>query len=433
MKAKRRGARAPAIRPGSGRRLELMPLAELTGAEKNPKRHDDAGIGASIGRFGYVEPVVLDERTKRIVAGHGRTQSLKVAKAKGEAPPEGVTVGPGGVWLIPVLRGWASRSDTEAEAYLLASNQLTLAGGWDDPELAEMLKSLEAQGALDGTGFDEEAIEQVLKDAAAALEPVEGQSDPDEVPEVESVAVRPGDVYQLGAHRLICGDSTRAEDVDRVLEGAQVDVVWTDPPYGVDYESKAGKVHNDGAEGLGALLQAAFAQCVRVLKPGGFIYVAHPAGTNSLVFYDAVRAAGLSFRQGLTWVKDALVLGHADYHYRHEPIIYAMKPAEAGRRGRGGLGWYGDNAQTSVFEVPKPKRSDEHPTMKPVELIEAMLRNSTAPGHVVFEPFSGSGSTLIACERLGLQCSAVELSPLYVARTIARWEAFTGRQAERVT
>lgn len=221
-------------------------------------------------------------------------------------------------------------------------------------------------------------------------------------------------------------------DVDRVMAGEAADLVWTDPPYGVDYESKAGKVHNDGAEGLPALLRGAFASCFRVMKPGAFAYIAHPPGANSLVFYDEVRAAQFVFKEGLVWVKDSLVLGHADYHYQHEPIIYAMKPAKAGRRGRGGEGWYGDNSQVSIFTIPKPKRSDEHPTMKPVELVEAMVRNSSAPGHLVFEPFNGSGTTLMACERLGRRCRAIELSPVYVARTVARWEAFTGKKAERV-
>lgn len=414
------------------RRLELMPLRDITGAENNPKKHANEDIGKSIGRFGYVEPVVLDERTQRLVAGHGRVQALRVARKKGDAPPQGVELRDG-EWFVPVLRGWASRSDAEASAYLVASNNLTTKGGWENAGLAELLQSLAQQQALDGTGFDEDAIDGLLKEVALEQKAKEGNMDPDDVPDVSDPGdVRPGHLYALGEHRLLCGDSTRAVDVDQVLAGEAADLVWTDPPYGVSYESKAGKVHNDGADQLAGLLRGAFASCFRAMKPGAFIYVAHPSGANSLTFYDEIRAAGFVFKAGLVWVKDSLVLGHSDHHYRHEPISYAMKPAEAGRRGRGGSGWYGDNGQTSVFEVAKPKRSEDHPTMKPVELVEAMLRNSSAPGHLVFEPFSGSGTTIMACERLGRRARAIELDPVYVNRTISRWEAFTGRKAEKL-
>ena len=414
------------------RHLELMPLNAITGADKNPKKHASEDIGKSIGRFGYVEPCVLDERTNRLVAGHGRVQALRVSRKKGEAPPQGIEERDG-EWFVPVLRGWASRSDTEASAYLVASNHLTTKGGWENSDLLEMLQELDKQAALEGTGYGSEDLDALLKSVALEQEAAEGKTDPDEVPEVgDAGSVRLGDLYELGEHRLLCGDSTRESDVDLVLGGKQADLVWTDPPYGVSYESKAGKVHNDGADQLAPLLKGAFASCFRAMKPGAFIYVAHPAGGHQLTFYDEIRSAGFRYKAQLVWVKDSLVLGHSDYHFRHEPISYAMKPAESGRRGRGGSGWYGDDAQTSVFEVPKPKRSEDHPTMKPIELVEAMMKNSSAPGHVVFEPFSGSGTTLMACERLGRSARAIELDPVYVNRTIARWEAFTGKVARKL-
>ena len=433
----------------SERKIEMMPLNAITGAQKNPKRHSHEDIEKSISRFGYVEPVVLDERTGRLVAGHGRVQALRVAKKTGDKPPQGV-VEKGGEWLVPVLRGWASRSDTEAEAYLVASNHLTTKGGWDDGELAKLLQSLNEQAALDGTGFDSSSIDEVLRRASEAEEPAQGLTDPDEVPEADASGVALGDMFRLGDHVLLCGDSTKEADVDRVMAGEAADLVWTDPPYGVDMEAvneglaKTGRasktrtthgIENDLSEDLQPLLRGAFAACFRAMKPGGFIYVAHPSGDKSLVFYDEIRTAGFRFKCGLVWVKDSMVISRSDYHGRHEPIIYALKPGGEGRRGRFGnaSGWYGDDSQTSVFEVPRPKRSDEHPTMKPVELVEAMVRNSSAPGHLVFEPFNGSGTTLMACERLGRRCRAIELSPVYVARTVARWEAFTGKKAERVT
>lgn len=412
------------------RRLEMMSLATLTGASRNPKRHANEAISTSIGRFGYVEPIVLDERTGRLVAGHGRMQALRASKVAGQSPPQGVEVREG-EWLVPVLRGWASRSDTEAQAYLVASNNLTTKGGWDNGELGALLKELAAQQALDGTGFAEADIEAVLRDAALEQDKATG-GDLDDVPPVEEVTgIMPGDVFELGTHRLVCGDSTRTADVDAVVDGADVQCVWTDPPYGVEYEGAAGSIQNDDAAGLPKLLAGAFAQCFRVLSPGGAIYIAHPAVALCNEFFRAFLDAGFRWKQHLTWRKDAFVLGHSDYHYQHEPIIYGLKPGD-GRWGRGAKGWYGDDAQASVFDVPKPKRSEEHPTMKPVELVEAMVRNSAPPGGTVFEPFSGSGTTLMACERSGRKCCAVEIDPRFVQVAIDRWEAFTGLNAEKV-
>jgi DNA modification methylase len=299
-----------------------------------------------------------------------------------------------------------------------------------------MLKSLEAQGALEGTGFDEEGVAQVLKDAAAELAKAEGLTDADDVPEVgDPGAVVVGDLYQLGNHLLLCGDSTKTWDVDRVTADAPPDMMWTDPPYGVSYVGKtaaAMSIKNDGADGLEELLRGSFGQAFRVLRPGAFIYIAHPPGGLSTTFYREVVDAGFTFKAGLVWVKDSMVLGHSDFHFMHEPIIYALKPARSGRRGRGGTGWYGDDSQVSVFNIPRPKRSDDHPTMKPVELVEAMLKNSSLPGHIVFEPFSGSGTTLMACERMDRKCRAIEIDPVFVNRTIARWEKFTGQKAVKV-
>lgn len=413
-----------------------MPLSAVPIAPRNVKGHDIGALQQSILRFGFNDAVIVDDRTGRLVSGHGRVEALRsmYRESRMQTPAGISTVLDGAAdivdWLLPVQRGWASKDDAEAEAFLVAANRLVELGGWDDAMLERVLIDLAKAGpeALIGTGFDGDDVDKMINDAArAAL----GASDPDDIPEAGNLWVKTGDLFSLGNHRLLCGDSTSGDDIDFVCADAAPDGVWTDPPYGVSYESKAGKVHNDGADGLGALLDKVFAQVARKMKPGAFIYVAHPAGANSLVFYERF-TKHFVFKQGLAWVKDSLVLGHADYHYMHEPIIYGMKAAESGRRGRGGKGWYGDNAQTSVFAFPKPKRSDDHPTMKPVELVEAMLRNSSAPGQVVLEPFSGSGTTLMACERLQRKCCAIELDPVYVQRTIARWEAFTQQKVVKL-
>jgi DNA modification methylase len=419
---------------GSTLRIEYQALAGITSAVRNVKDHDIAEIIVSIRRFGFGDAVIVDERTGRLISGHGRVEALRVMfKADSEHPPLGIgTHTKDGVleWIIPVQRGWASVDDVEAEAFLVACNRLVERGGWEQENLAAVLADLAKADALEGTGYERHDVDRLLNEINAKAK---GHTEPDDLPDVDDAGdVKPGDLFELGAHLLLCGDSTDPAVVDRLLAGVAPDMMWSDPPYGVDYESAAGKVHNDSRDGLEKLLAGFFAQAFRVLPPGAFIYVAHPAGANSLVFTDTLRAAGFTYKQGLVWEKDSLVLGHSDYHYEHEPIIYAMKPALKGRRGRGGTGWYGDNSQVSVFRVPKPKRSDDHPTMKPVALIEPMLINSSAPGQVVFEPFNGSGSTLIACERLQRRCRAIELSPVYVNRTIARWEAFTQRKVKKL-
>lgn len=247
---------------------------------------------------------------------------------------------------------------------------------------------------------------------------------------------RPGDLWELGRHRLLCGDATNETDVLRLMEGERAACLWTDPPYGVEYVGKttdALTIENDGAEELPALLRGAFALAGRVLEPGAPYYVAHPAGPLAVEFALAIRDLGWRVHEGLVWVKDVFVLGHSDYHFQHEPLLYGWTPGP-GRSGRGrheGSRWYGDDAQSSVLQVPRPRRSEDHPTSKPVELVARCLLNSTRAGDLVYEPFAGSGSTLIACEQLGRVCRAIEIAPRYADVIVARWEALTGGKATR--
>lgn len=422
------------------RSIQYQPLRDLVANPENPKDHDIGLIVESIERFGFNDAVIVDGRTGMLVGGHGRVEALKWMWEHDRPTPVGIErvfehqapKGHGGDWLVPVQVGWSSKNDAEAMAFIIAANRSSERGGWNEPKLEEVLVALGKMGteALIGTGYDDDDIHRLLNaSTAAAL----GASDPNEIPEPKKIWVQPGQMFQLGEHRIVCGDSTDVKVALRLLDGAKPTCCWTDPPYGVEYEGKAGSIMNDGAEGLPKLLAGAFATMFNVLEPGSFIYVAHPAGKQAAVFTEEISRAGFEHRQGLVWAKDRLALGHSDYHYRHEPIIYALKPVKgAGRRGRGGKGWYGDNSQTSVLEFPMPKKSEEHPTMKPIELVEACLKNSTAPGHTVFEPFSGSGTTLLACERLQRRCFAIELDPRYVQVAIERWEKFTGKKAVEV-
>lgn len=234
----------------------------------------------------------------------------------------------------------------------------------------------------------------------------------------------PGDLWACGEHRILCGDSTRAEDVDRLLDGEQARWLWTDPPYGVNYQGGTQRrltIANDVPEGLPELLHEAFACADQALAPGAPVYVAHPAGALSLVFGAAFQEAGWHLHQTLVWLKDSLVLGRSDYQYRHEPVLYGWKGAKRP--------WHGGRNQTSVFEFPRPKRSPEHPTQKPVELVEAQLRNSSSAGDLGYDPFCGSGTTLIAAHRLGRRAAVMELSPEYVDVAVRRWERLSGGHA----
>jgi site-specific DNA-methyltransferase (adenine-specific) len=233
----------------------------------------------------------------------------------------------------------------------------------------------------------------------------------------------------LGPHRVLCGDSTDITAVEAMLDGDRCHIMWTDPPYGVDYVGKTKQaltIRNDGAGDLPELLAGAFAVATAALRSGAPVYVCHAPGPLATTFAEAFTTAGWSLRQNLVWVKDIMVLGHSDYHYRHEPILYGFTPGGEGRRGRGGDAWFGDNAQTSVLEVPKPPRSGDHPTMKPVELITRCLANSCPPRGLVFEPFGGSGSTLIAAHQHGAQARVVELDPRYADVICRRYQEHTG-------
>lgn len=301
----------------------------------------------------------------------------------------------------------------------------------DDALVGALLAELQEAGRdLALTGYDAGEAERLL---AAVLDAPGGDAD-DAPPVPAEPRSRFGEVYELGPHRLACGDATDAEQVEELLGGALAEALWTDPPYGVSYVGKgtaALGIRNDSPVHVPALLAGAFAAADGVLPPGARFYLMAPPGPRNVVFFEAVANVGWTLHQELVWVKDSLVLGHSDYHYRHELILYGWKPGP-GRVGRGrhtGSGWFGDNAQASVFEVPRPRRSTEHPTMKPIELIGPMLRNSTRRDDIVLDPFAGSGSTLIACELIGRRCYAIEIDPGYCDVIRQRYADLT-RQSE---
>jgi site-specific DNA-methyltransferase (adenine-specific) len=398
-------ARTPAD-PGA----RLVPIGSLKHYPGNPRRHDLGVIRESLRLNGQYRPVVVRQKTRHVLAGNGT-----VAAAKQEGWEE----------------VWATFVDCDAKTarrIVLVDNRANDLAGYDEQALLDLIGELPE---LEGSGFSQQDVDALIASAMP-----ERPAPADEAPERPAEpATRPGDLYLLGEHRLLCGDATAAASYGRLLGKEQAELMWTDPPYGVSYVGKTAAkltIQNDarGRGGLAELLRGAFAAADRALRAGAAIYVAHPAGALSVTFGVCFLGQGWRLHETLVWVKDSIVVGHSDYHYRHEPILYGYKPGP-GRWGRGGKGWFGDNAQASVLEVARPKASRDHPTMKPVGLVEIGVRNSSRPGGVVLDPFGGSGSTLMACEATGRRARLVELDPGYCDVIVRRWEHHTGREASR--
>lgn len=394
------------------------PVAELRTYYKNPNVGNVEEIAKSLRANGQYRAIVVNKgthtgRPMEVLAGN---HTLKAARDLGW---DTITA-----HLLDV-------DEDQATRIVLADNRTAELGEIDPEILLEIAATLDD---LEGTGYTDEDLDALLPD-----EPVVLSGDPDELPEKVPARTKLGDVWELGPHRVVCGDSTDPAVVSRLVAaggGAEPDIMWTDPPYGVEYVGKTADaltIQNDGAGGLEMLLAGAFSVAYEALRPGAPIYVAH-ADTGRVIFESALLEAGFLVRQNLVWVKNTIVMGRSDYHYKHEPILYGFKPAPAGsgRLGRGGDQWHGDDAQATVFEVDKPPANRLHPTMKPIELIERMLGNSAGRGAVVLDLFGGSGSTLLAAHKLGMRALLVELDPHYVDVIVTRWEEATGGTAKLV-
>lgn len=400
---------APALAPLA------TPIDDLELLPGNPRIGDVDAVAASYRRFGQRKPIVArrgpDGRGVVLAGNH----QLQAARQLG--------------WThIAVV--WVDDDDATASAYALADNRTAELGSYDDAALAALITQVADHDAalLADTGWGTEAVDDLL-DRVTPVELPPAPEDPDEVPATAPAVTAPGDVWLLGPHRLLCGDSTVLTDLERVLDGGLADIVWTDPPYGVDYAGASTprqRIRNDGGDGLAELLQGAVGSILAGARPGAPVYVAAPPGKQSIDFASALLDAGL-YRQRLVWVKDRFVFGRSDYHYRHEDIYYGFVPGGEGRRGRiGGAGWYGDDTQSTVIEFPNPRVSPEHPTMKPVELITYCLNNSSRRGDTVLDLFGGSGSTLVAAHLGGRVARLIELDPHYCDVICRRYQRLTG-------
>ena len=388
-------------------KVERISIDKLIPYARNARTHSDAQvaqIAASIKEWGWTSPVLVDE-TGQIIAGHGRVMAARQLGLK-EVP-------------VMTATGW---TEAQKKAYVLADNQLAMNAGWDNDLLSVELKDLAGMDFnLDLIGFDGKVLEGLLADKT------EGLTDPDEVPEApENPVSVQGDLWIMGKNRLLCGDSTSIDHIQRLTDNCLVDMWLTDPPYNVAYEGKtkdALTIKNDSMsnESFRQFLRDAFVAADTVMKAGAVFYIWH-ADSEGYNFRGACFDAGWKIRQCLIWAKSTMVMGRQDYQWKHEPCLYGWKEGSSHL-------WAADRKQTTLLEFDKPSRNGEHPTMKPVALFEYQMLNNTKGGDIVLDSFGGSGTTLIAAQKNGRYAYLMELDPRYVDVIVKRWQEFTGQEA----
>ena len=399
--------------------IESLPVSDLIPYARNSRTHSDeqvTQIAASIREFGFTNPVLIDSNGTTI-AGHGRVMAAKKV----------------GLAEVPCLR-LEHLSPSQIRAYDIADNKLALNAGWDDEMLKAELLTLQEEGFnTDLTGFSDDELNALLNS-----EIIEGQTDPDEIPEppVEPIT-KLGDIWILGNHRLMCGDSTSIDNAKRLMHNSLADLLITDPPYnvalGMDETPEEAKKRNRRTDGLTIqndkmndedflqFLCDVYTTADTVMNEGAVFYIWH-ADSEGLNFRKAAFQAGWKIRQCLIWNKNSLIMGRQDYQWKHEPCLYGWKDGAAHY-------WGSDRTQTTILEFNKPSRNGVHPTMKPVELFEYQIKNSSKPNAIVLDLFGGSGTTAIVCEKTGRKARLMELDPKYCDVIVKRWEDFTGKKA----
>jgi site-specific DNA-methyltransferase (adenine-specific) len=381
---------------------KLIPYA------KNARTHSDeqvAQIAGSIKEFGFNNPILVD-KDNSVIAGHGRLMAARKL----------------GMDKVPVVE-LQHLTESQRKAYVLADNRIALNSGWDTSMLSLELQDLKDDIDLSLLGFDPDELDALLN----PIEETEGLTDENAVPDVpDEPKTKLGDIYILGNHRLMCGDSTSIDSVEKLMDGQLADQLVTDPPYNIAYEGgskKREQIKNDemaDAE-FRQFLKDVYIAANAVMKAGAVFYIWH-ADTEGYNFRGAARDMGWKVRQTLIWNKDNSAFGRSDYHWKHEPCLYGWKEGAAHL-------WATDRKQTTVIECKRPSKSDLHPTMKPVELMEYQILNNTKGSDIVLDLFGGSGSTMIAAEKIGRKSCLMELDPKYCDVIVTRWEQFTGKKA----
>lgn len=385
--------------------IQMKSVDELIPYINNPRQNDDAvdAVASSIKNFGFKVPIVVDGANE-IVNGHTR---LKAAKKLG-------------LDEVPVIVA-DDLTPEQIKAFRLADNKVGEIAEWDDSMLLSELEEL-AELEFDMTQFGFDDLDFV--DETAEIVEDEFDGEPPEEPKAKL-----GDIYKLGRHRLMCGDSTDSEQVATLLDGAQADLLLTDPPYNVAYEGKGKEaltIQNDSKDGgeFHLFLYDAFSAVKENMKAGASFYVWY-ASSEVINFHSSLEEAGFLVKQELIWNKNSMVLSRQDYHWKHEPCLYGWASG-------GSHAWYSDRKQTTVLNFDRPTVNKEHPTMKPVALFDYQMKNSSKAGDIILDPFGGSGTTIMACEQNGRCGYLMELDPRYVDVIIRRWEEFTGEKAELV-
>jgi DNA modification methylase len=392
--------------------IRITPVDQLIPYARNARTHSDeqvAQIAASIAEFGFTNPILTDGE-RGVIAGHGRLAAARKL----------------GLKEVPVIElGYLS--DAQKKAYILADNRLAMNAGWDDELLKlELAELKDADFDLDLMGFTDDELDLLLNGDDGG-----GLTDDDAVPETPKEPIsRPGDLWILGNHRLLCGDSTVLSDVERLMGGQLADMAFTDPPYNVDYGNNAkdkmrGKYRRILNDALGdGFYQFLYDACVNLLLvTKGGCYVAM-SSSELHTLQKAWLDAGGKWSTFIIWSKNTFTLGRADYQRQYEPILYGWK------QGADHF-WCGDRDQSDIWNYNKPRVNDLHPTMKPVELVERAIKNSSKTRDIVLDLFGGSGTTLIACEKNNRQARLMELDPKFVDVIVKRWEEYTGQQAVR--
>ena len=382
--------------------MQLVPITKLVPYVNNARTHSPEQIKklrSSLREFGFINPVIID-RDYGVIAGHGR-----ILAAKEE-----------GIREVPCV--FADHlTEAQKKAYIIADNRMAMDAGWDEELLRveiEALQGMDFDPLL--TGFDEKELAALFDDGAEAKE---DDFDVDEELE-KPVFSKTGDVWTLGRHRLVCGDSTKAETYEVLMQGKKANLVVTDPPYNVNYEGSAGKIKNDNmaAEKFYQFLLDAFTNMEKVMAEDASIYVFH-ADTEGLNFRRAFSDAGFYLSGCCIWKKPSLVLGRSPYQWQHEPVLYGWKK-------NGKHQWYSDRKQTTIWEFEKPRKNADHPTMKPIPLLAYPITNSSMSNTLILDPFGGSGSTLIACEQTDRSCCTIELDEKYCDVIVKRYVELKG-------
>ena len=378
--------------------MELISIEKLVPYINNARTHSAEQIKklrSSLREFGFINPVIID-KDYGIIAGHGRVMAAK---------EEGISEVP--CVLVDYL------TDAQKKAYILADNRFALDAGWDEELLRIEIENLQGEDFdVSLTGFDESEISALFDDGGN--DAVDDDLDVDAELEKPCVS-KSGDVWLLGEHRLVCGDSTKAETYELLMEGKKANLCVTDPPYNVNYEGSAGKIKNDNmaSDKFYQFLLAAFTNMETAMADDASIYVFH-ADTEGLNFRKAFADAGFYLSGTCIWKKQSLVLGRSPYQWQHEPVLFGWKK-------KGKHQWYTGRKESTIWEFDKPKKNGDHPTMKPIPLVAYPIKNSSMSNSIVLDPFGGSGSTLIACEQTGRICRTIELDEKYCDVIVKRF------------